>query len=110
VRTNGALKGIEMQEGDMEIQLQSQSVVNERTGEVETPNEFVENLRQVERLIAAKDDEIDGLKTVLKAAREERENLVGQLRQCVREGKVLPLIEATAAEKQAEGDAEDDAA
>lgn len=77
----------------MEIQLHQASVVNERTGEVETPSEFVENLRSVERQIAVKDEYIAALKTDLKTAREEREELVQQLRRGVREGKVLPLLE-----------------
>ena len=90
----------------MEIQLHSASVVNERTGQVETPSEFVENLRMVERQIAAKDEDIDALKTDLKTAREEREEIVQQLRRGVREGKVLPLLEKAA---KSTGDDADDA-
>lgn len=77
----------------MEIHVHQESVVNERTGEVDTPSEYVENLRALDREIQRADDTIVSLKADLKAAREMREKLVAQLRSAVREGKVLPLLE-----------------
>lgn len=77
----------------MEIHMHSESVVNERTGEVAAPSEYVENLRALDREIQRADDTIIGLKADLKGARELREKLVSQLRSAVRDGKVLPLLE-----------------
>lgn len=77
--------GIERQQAEME------RIVNERTGEVAAPSEYVENLRALDREIQRADDTIVELKADLRAAREMREKLVAQLRSAVREGKVLPL-------------------
>jgi molecular chaperone GrpE (heat shock protein) len=85
----------------MEISLNKDSVVNQHTGEVSAPSEFVENLRTLEVNIARLDDQIGELQADLKAARAERENAVQALRAAVREGKVLPLLEVA---EQAEDD------
>lgn len=77
----------------MEINLSKDSVVNQHTGEVSTPSEFLMNLRQIEVGIARCDDEIGELKADLKRVRDARENLVVQLRAGVRDGEVLPLLE-----------------
>lgn len=77
----------------MEISLNKDTIVNQHTGEVSAPGEFVENLRTLETDIARLDDEIGTLQAGLKAARNERENAVQALRAAVREGKVLPLLE-----------------
>ena len=77
----------------MEISLSKDSIVNQQTGAIETPGEYVSNLREVELNIQRADDLIDTLKGQLKAARDGREELVTQLRAAVREGKVLPLLE-----------------
>jgi hypothetical protein len=69
-------------------------VIDERTGEVSAPSEYMLNLRALETAIARADDDIVGYKADLKAARERREKAVAQLRSAVREGKVLPLLEA----------------
>ena len=89
----------------MKIELQSQSIVNERTGVVEAPKEYVDNLRALERSIQRYDDDIAGLKADLKAAREAREKCVTKLRESVREGTVLPLLEA--ADEAPDGDSDD---
>jgi len=77
----------------MEINLSKDSVVNQQTGEVSTPTEFLMNLREIEVNIVRCDEEIGALKADLKRVKDRRENLVGQLRAGVREGKVLPLLE-----------------
>ena len=77
----------------MEINLTKDSFVDERTGEVTAPSEFLANLRDIEVGIQRIDVEINTLKLSLKGARDQREELVGRLRSCVREGKVLPLLE-----------------
>ena len=87
----------------MEIHVHQESVINERTGEVAAPSEYVENLRALDREIQRADDTITQLKADLKAARELREKLVSQLRSAVREGKVLPLLE-TGTIEEADGD------
>jgi uncharacterized protein (DUF3084 family) len=77
----------------LEINLNQDSIVNEHTGEVQAPAEFVENLRGLERTIAAADREITALSADLSAARKARERAVAMLRGAVRDGKVLPLLE-----------------
>lgn len=77
----------------MEINLTQDSIVDERTGAVSTPTEFLMNLREIEVNIARCDEEIGALKADLKRVRDRRETLVTQLRAAVREGKVLPLLE-----------------
>lgn len=77
----------------MEITLNSESVVNQRTGEVEKPSEYVANLRAMEQDIAHLDDEIGEAKSALKALRDQREEKVADLRAAIREGQVLPLLE-----------------
>lgn len=77
----------------MDIHLHSESVVNERTGEVAPPSEYVENLRAIERTVTRCDEDIAGLKSEMKKAKEAREQAVAALRSAIREGKVLPLFE-----------------
>jgi hypothetical protein len=79
------------------------SIVNERTGNVSGPSEYVENLRALERSITRGDEDIESLKARLKMAREIREEAVAALRSAIREGKVLPLLEAV--DPEADGDA-----
>lgn len=86
----------------MEINLSKDSIVDERTGDVSTPSEFLLNLREVEVGIARADDEIAALKADLKRVRDRRETLVTQLRAGVRDGRVLPLLE-TEPEPDVEG-------
>jgi hypothetical protein len=78
----------------VDIHLHSDSVVNSRTGEVSAPSEYQENLRAVERTIQRLDDDIVQHKADLKMARDAREKAVAALRSAVREGTVLPLLEA----------------
>lgn len=78
----------------MEINLSQDSFVDRRTGEVTAPSEFLENLREIEGHIQQADEKIEDLKHDLKSARSARELLVVKLRGAVREGKVLPLLEA----------------
>ena len=77
----------------MEINLDKHQFVNQRSGEVSGPTEFLENLRALETGIQRADDDIGHMKADLKTAREGREKLVAQLRSAVREGQVLPLFE-----------------
>ena len=76
------------------VQLQQETVVNRRSGEVAAPSEYLANLREVEANIAHADEEILAAKAALKHAKDAREKLVAQLRAAVREGQVLPLLEA----------------
>lgn len=78
----------------MEIHLTKDAVVDQRTGAVETPSEYLDNLRGIEVGIARADEEISSVKAHLKAVKDKREELVAQLRSAVRDGKVLPLFEA----------------
>lgn len=90
----------------MEISLNKDSVVNERTGEIREPTEFVENLRALERVIERADTDIAALAADLSTARKAREKAVQALREAVREGKVLPLLEV--AEKDDDWDDQPD--
>ena len=81
----------------MNVTLSSDSVLNQRTGEVDTPSEYVENLRGLEVAVQRLDDDIANLRGDLKAAKETREKAVAQMRAAIREGKVLPLLEAESA-------------
>lgn len=91
---------------ELEIHLQQESVVNQHTGEVSAPSEYVENLRALEREIQRSDDAIVTLKADLKVARESREKEVAQLRAAIREGTVMPLLEAAEGDDAAGGDEE----
>jgi hypothetical protein len=77
----------------VEVHLNRDSIVDQRTGEIETPSEYMANLRSLETGIARTDEEINSLKADLKAAKDRREKLVAQLRAGIREGAVLPLLE-----------------
>lgn len=78
----------------LEVRLDADSVVNRRTGAVESPAEYVENLRLLERRISEADAEILVTAQSLKDLRATRESIVAALRSAVREGAVLPLLEA----------------
>lgn len=65
-----------------------ESIVNELTGEVSLPREFVSNLRHTERAIFRLDNAIADLKASLKSAKMEREKAIGALRSMVREAKL----------------------
>ena len=90
----------ELNGGDMtepiglRINLDQTSIVNDRTGAVEAPSEYVANLRGLELSIQRADEDIFRLKSDLKTAKEYREKSVAQLRTAIREGVVLPLLEA----------------
>lgn len=90
----------------MEISLNQDSIVDQRTGEVSAPSEYVSNLRAIEVDIQRADDRLAALKAESKAARDHRETLVNQLRGAVREGKCLPLLEL--ADEPAAANGEDD--
>ena len=77
----------------MEINLSKDSIVNQATGQIDTPSEYLANLREIEVNIARHDEEIAALRADLKAVKDRRDKLVGQLRAGVRDGKVLPLLE-----------------
>lgn len=85
----------------MQINLSKDSVVDQRTGVVNTPNEYVENLRALELQVQRLDDSIAAARADLKVMKENREKAVADLRSSIREGKVLPLLES-------EGEHEDD--
>lgn len=88
----------------MEIHLDKTSIVDQQSGEVRNPDEYVENLRELEAGITRIDGEIANLKEELSHARKERESRVARLRAAVREGKVLPLLEVA---EQPETDEDD---
>ena len=77
----------------MKIELNTESVVDSRTGEISAPSEYLSNLRAIECAIQRADEEVTAHKASLKRVRDAREELVIQLRAAVREGKVLPLLE-----------------
>lgn len=77
----------------MEINLSKDSIVNEHTGQIDTPGEYLLNLRSIEVSITRADSDITSLKSDLKTAREAREVLVARLRGAVRDGRCLPLLE-----------------
>lgn len=85
----------------MDIHLHQDSIVNERTGVVEQPSEYVENLRSLERSVTRYDSDIEGMRAELKVAKECREKAVAKLREAIREGKVLPLLESDDADAEA---------
>ena len=85
----------------LRVTLDSESIVNQRTGVVEAPSEYVANLRALELSIQRADDDIERYKADLKLAKEFREKFVAQLRTAVREGTVLPLLEAEDDEPEA---------
>lgn len=78
----------------LRVTLDSESIVNQRTGVVEAPSEYVANLRALETSIQRDDDDIERYKHNLKVAKEVREKNVAALRTAIREGTVLPLLEA----------------
>ncbi len=84
----------ELNGGPLRISLDSASIVNGRSGEVQAPSEYVANLRALELSIQRADEDIFRLKADLKVAKEYREKSVAQLRSAIREGTVLPLLEA----------------
>ncbi len=65
-----------------------ESIVNELTGEVSLPAEFVKDLRAIERGIFRLDNAIAEFKADLKAAKMEREKAIGRPRSMVREAKM----------------------
>lgn len=84
------------------ISFTRESIVNERTGVTEAPSEYVENLRALERSIQRYDDDVARIKADLKVTREAREKAVAAMREAIREGKVLPLLESDSDEEDAQ--------
>jgi len=82
----------------LNVTFSKDQIVDKRTGVADTPTEFLENLRGLEMNVQRLDDEIGTLKANLKVAREQREEAVASMRGAIREGQVLPLLEATADE------------
>jgi hypothetical protein len=89
----------------MDIHLHSESIVDQRTGVVNAASEYVENLRALEREVQRCDDAIADLKDSMKEAKARREKAIAQMRSAIREGKVLPLLDAAA--DADEGDADE---
>ena len=85
----------------------NEAVLDQRTGVIDTPSDYVSNLREIEVSIQRRDDRIGELKADLKSERELREKAVTALRSAVREGKVLPLLESAADNEDADEDDED---
>lgn len=85
----------------------NEAVLDQRTGAIDTPSDYVSNLREIEVSIQRCDDRIGELKADLKSERELREKAVTALRSAVREGKVLPLLESPADNEDADEDDED---
>lgn len=77
----------------MEIKLNKDSVVDQRTGEVSAPSEFLQNLQVLEAAVAHTEAEVETLKSQLRHARDRHAELVSRLRESVRDGHVLPLFE-----------------
>lgn len=65
-----------------------ESIVNELTGEVALPRDFLAALHAVERRVFRLDNTITAQKADLKAAKVEREKAIGELRSMVREAKM----------------------
>lgn len=90
--------------GIFNVELSKDSIVNQRTGVAEGPGEYVDNLRLLETTITRYDADIVRIAGELKAVKQTRESAIAALREAVREGKVLPLLEATT---DADADADD---
>jgi len=86
----------------VEIKLDAVSVVDKRSGEIAAPDEFLQNLQQLESSVQIADEEIEVIKTQLKRVKDRREQLITKLRSAVRAGEVLPLLE------MADGDTDGD--
>jgi hypothetical protein len=63
--------------------------INELTGEVTAPADYIAHLRILERTIVRLDDTIAGLQSNLKQAKQGRDAAVSDLRAAVREIKIL---------------------
>jgi anti-sigma28 factor (negative regulator of flagellin synthesis) len=83
----------------LRLTLNHDSIVNGRSGEVQAPSEYVANLRELELSIQRDDADIARYKYNLKVAKEVREKNVAALRTAIREGTVLPLLEAESEEE-----------
>lgn len=83
-----------MTESGIKVQLSTESVVNQRTGVVERPSEYVESLRLLEDTVQRCDDQIGELQAELKSTRIAREKAIAALRSAIREGTVMPLLDA----------------
>lgn len=67
----------------------AQSFINETSGEVATPAEYLDQLRTLERAVGRLDMTIVTLKGDLKVAKLAKEKAVADLRYAVSEAKVL---------------------
>ncbi|OFW05663.1 MAG: hypothetical protein A3H96_11420 [Acidobacteria bacterium RIFCSPLOWO2_02_FULL_67_36] len=67
----------------------AEELINELTGEAQTPAEYITSLRRLERSVTRLDDTIAGLGAELKAARQAREKAVALLRSAIREIKAM---------------------
>lgn len=65
------------------------SIVNELTGEVMVPTDYLRSLHAYERTIFRFDNAIAALKGDLKEAKIGREKAIGQLRTAIREAKLV---------------------
>lgn len=73
--------------------MESTSVVDQQSGVVESPEEAIARLRELELAITRCDEVVAAIAKDLKAAREDREEAVRALRAACREAKTLPLFE-----------------
>ena len=83
-------------EPTMTIALDSTSIVDTRTGNVSSPKEAIDELRELENEITRCDESVDQIAGALKGAKEAREKAIGALRAACREAKALPLFDGAA--------------
>ena len=83
-------------EPQMNIKLDSTSIVDGRSGEIETPKEAIDRFRELEMAITRCDDEIERIAGELKEAKADRDEAIGALRAACREAKALPLFDGAA--------------
>jgi post-segregation antitoxin (ccd killing protein) len=79
------------------VKLESTSIVDARSGEVETPKEAIERFRDLEVEITRADEAIETIQAELKEAKGDRDEAVANLRAACREAKALPLFDRNAA-------------
>jgi hypothetical protein len=77
----------------LQVQLNADSVVDQNSGEVSSPGEFLANLQTLEVAVQRAEVEVESFKAALKHARDNHRELVLRLRGSVRDGRVLPLFE-----------------
>jgi hypothetical protein len=75
--------------------MESTSIVDGQSGEVETPAEAIARFRELELAITRADQSIEHIQASLKEAKGVRDEAVSALRSACRDAKALPLLDAS---------------